>query len=110
MPHHHRHYPAAVPHASVEPADRPAIILHGRRLSLSATEARLLACFLEQQGQVISLEALSRKAYGRAWEQTLTNRLCHHMSRIRSIIAPHGLSLYPAQYQGYILMAEEPWV
>lgn len=110
MPHHHRHHSAAVLRASVELPDAPAIIMHGRRLSLSATEARLLACFLKQQGQVVSLEVLSRKAYGRAWEQTLTNRLCHHMSRIRSIIAPHGLSLYPAQYQGYILMAEEQWV
>lgn len=107
--HHYynRHSHSPVPHVPLEPADAPAIILHGHRLSLSATEAHLLACFLEQQGRVVPLEVLSRKAYGRAWEQALTNRLYHHMSRIRSLIAPHGLSLYPAQSHGYILMAEE---
>lgn len=107
MPHHHQRGHSPVPHASAEPTGAPAIILHGRRLSLSATEAHLLACFLEQQGRVVSLETLARKAYGCAWEQTFANRLCQHISRIRSIIAPHGLALYPAQCQGYILMAEE---
>jgi len=107
MSHHHRHDPAAAPHTPVEPPHFPDIILHGRRLHLSATEARLLACLLEQQGRVVSLEALSREAYGRAWENALTNRLRKHISQIRSRIEPHGLALYCAERRGYVLLSEE---
>jgi DNA-binding response OmpR family regulator len=108
MPYHHQHDPATTPGTPIEPTDTPASILHGRRLSLSATATRLLAFLLERQGQVVSLEALSREAYGCTLENTLTNRLRLHISRIRSIIAPHGLALYPVENQGYLLLAEEP--
>jgi hypothetical protein len=107
MPYHHQFDPAAELYTPVEPTDPPAIILRGRRLSLSATKARLLTCLLEQQGQVVSLETLAEKAYGCASFPMLTNRLRLHISRIRSMIAPHGLALYCMEHQGYLLLAQE---
>jgi len=108
MPHHQHNPAATTPCTPVEPSHTLDSILHGRRLPLSATEIRLLAFLLEQQGRVVSLEALAKQSYGCVWERTLTNRLRKHLSKIRSLLAPHGLALYPVEHQGYLLLAEEP--
>ncbi len=92
---------------ALPPQGTPEIVLHGYRLHLSPVQAQLLACLLEQQGRVVSHEALARYAYDRAWDSTLTNRLRKHLSQIRSMIEPHGLALYCAERRGYVLLAEE---
>lgn len=74
-----------------------AIVLHGRRLRLSETQARLLALLFAQPGQVVADRHLP--AQGRALQLRMT--------RLRAALAPHGLVIYRVQRAGYRLVREE---
>jgi DNA-binding response OmpR family regulator len=84
----HRAHPSPSP---------PAIVLHGRRLRLSETQARLLAVLFAHQGGVVADRDLP--ARGRA--------LRLRMTRLRAALAPHGLVISRVQGAGYRLVREE---
>ena len=78
------------------------IILHGRRLRLSPTQAQRLATLLAHPGRLVSgkdlqlaAPAVSKAALARA------------ISRIREAIHPHGYAIYPVPGYGFMLVEEE---
>lgn len=77
----------------------PEIILHGRRLRLSETQARLLELLLSQQGHVVADAELHAVLPH--------DRLLPCMSRIRPVIKPYGLVIYRVVGAGYLLAQEE---
>lgn len=76
----------------------PPIILHGRRLRLSHTQARLLAVLLARSGQFVADCDLPVQGDNPLWLQ---------ISRIRSVVAPHGLLIYRVRCHGFVLLARE---
>jgi len=74
-----------------------AIILHGRRLSLSPTQAQILVALLARPGRMVAEADLltSRQRTGR--------RLTRAISRLRPVVEPHGLAIYRVQGAGYLL-------
>ncbi|MGB8343320.1 MAG: helix-turn-helix domain-containing protein [Ktedonobacteraceae bacterium] len=76
---------------------QPAIILHGRRLALSPTQAQVLEALLAQRGRPVADADLltPRQRTGR--------RLTRAISRLRPVVEPHGLAIYRVQGAGYLL-------
>jgi len=77
---------------------QPAIILHGRRLSLSPAQAQVLEALLAQRGRPVADAALL------AQHDFDRRRLTRAISRLRPLVEPHGLAIYCVQGAGYALM------
>lgn len=78
------------------------IILHGRRLRLSPTQAQRLSTLLAHSGRLVSGEdlQLADPAQSKA-------ALARAISRIREAIYPHGYAIYPVPGYGFMLVEEE---
>jgi len=72
----------------------PSMLLHGRRLPLSPTQVRLLAALLAQPGRLVEEGALPRRGPA----------LARQISRLRSVVAPHGLVIYRVPQRGFVLL------
>ena len=71
-----------------------SIVLHGRRLRLSPVQARLLAALLAQPGRLVEESALPRRGPA----------LQLQVSRLRPVVAPHGLAIYRVPQRGFVLL------
>ena len=81
---------------------RSQLLVHGRRLRLSAAQESRLTTLLAHTGSLVSDRALhpvSASGSGAA--------LAKAISRLRAIIRPHGYAIYRVVGQGFVLLAEE---
>jgi DNA-binding response OmpR family regulator len=78
---------------------RSQLLVHGRRLRLSAVQESRLTTLLAHTGSLVSDTALSASGSGA--------HLAKAISRLRAIIRPHGYAIYRVVGQGFVLLAEE---
>jgi DNA-binding response OmpR family regulator len=78
------------------------IILHGRRLHLSSTQADRLSSLLARPGQLISEGDLQHPVL-----QESSAALAKAISRLREVIRPHGYAIYRVVGHGFLLVEEE---
>jgi DNA-binding response OmpR family regulator len=83
-------------------SSRSQLLVHGRRLRLSAAQQRRLTTLLAHSGHLVSDRALQQAAAARS-----RTALAKAMSRLREIIRPHGYALYRVVGQGFVLVPEE---
>jgi len=80
----------------------PTIILHGRRLRLSETQARMLAVLLASPGYVVPDAELLRLVPG-----TTLLQLKKRIRTIHAAMVPHGMAIYRAEQYGFVLLTPE---
>lgn len=80
----------------------PTIIVHGRRLRLSETQARMLAVLLAFPGYVVPDAELLRLVPG-----TTLLQLKKRMRRIHEAMVPHGMAICRAEQYGFVLLTLE---
>lgn len=78
------------------------IILHGRRLRLSPTQAHTLSLLLAHRGQQVSEADLQRPVLPAS-----SAALAKAISRMREVVRPHGYAIYRVVGHGFVLL-EEP--
>lgn len=78
------------------------IILHGRRLRLSLTQAHTLSTLLAHLGQLVSEADLQRPVLPGS-----SAALAKAMSRIREVVRPHGYAIYRVVGHGFVLLEEQ---
>lgn len=71
-----------------------SIILHGRRPRLSAMQTHLLAHLLARPGRLVEERELPVRGIP----------LYLQISRIRSVVAPHGVAIYRVPQHGFVLL------
>ncbi len=87
---------------------RSEIILHGRRLRLSASQARRLSLLLAHPGHLVCATQVGHPARP---ESALV--LAKAISRLRNVLRPHGYDIYAVPGRGFLLaplltLGEEP--
>ena len=91
---------------SLHPASRQ-VTVGEKTMDLTSTEFNLLQAMMRHAGQVVSKEALSQQALGRALEK-YDRSIDMHMSNLRKKLAEHGLDtlIMTVRGQGYQLSSE----
>lgn len=82
----------------------PSIILHGRRLRLSETQARLLSVLLARPQQVIADAEFLQLLPG-----TTLTRLNRRMTQLHATVVPHGLEIHRGKQYGFVLVLAKAW-
>ncbi len=80
------------------------ITLHGRRLRLSATQARRLSALLARPGHLVRVTQVGHPACPES-----AAGLAKAISRLRGVLQPHGYDIYAVVGRGFLLAPlEEP--
>jgi DNA-binding response OmpR family regulator len=91
---------------SVPSLDQDGVLrMHGRSVTVSLTEANLLAAFIADYGEIVAREALRARVVDDGGLAS-RNALDLHIKRIRRRIQPLGLSIRTAWGRGYILESD----
>jgi DNA-binding response OmpR family regulator len=89
----HRAYPSP---------SSPTILLHGRHLPLSETQARLLSVLLTCPGHVVPDAELLQLVPGVTLLQ-----LKKRIRTIHEVMVPHGMTIHRAEHYGFVLLTAE---
>jgi DNA-binding response OmpR family regulator len=86
----------------------PSLILHGRRLRLSATQTRRLSALLAHPGRLVRGQELQVEAPASASAASAAMQ-AKAISRMREVLRPHGYDIYAVVGRGFLLAPlEEP--